>query len=136
VLSKLLATHPGQASVSRALQVYALYAHRNDALAGVRALLPPDQKAIGLICDGDDCDVSLWRPFGSRRVEHFLLSDPPELVRSNLQYVVVGGWNLTANGLSIDDWLKKNDAELVAATNAILKIGEGQQPWYVTRFKR
>jgi len=135
ILSRVLAQHPAQRSVTRALQVYTLYSHRNDALAGVRALLPPDLKVVGFIGDGDDCDISLWRPFDSRRVEHFLLTDPPELARSKVQYVVLGGFNLYAHGVSIDDWLQKNDAELVATTNAIIKIGEGQQPWYLTRFK-
>ncbi|HEX4350852.1 MAG TPA: hypothetical protein VH251_10710, partial [Verrucomicrobiae bacterium] len=135
ILSKVLARHPGQAAVTRALQVYTLYSHRNDALAGVRALLPPDATVIGLVGDGDDCDISLWRPFGTRRVEHFFLTDPPAFIQSRVKYVVVGGYILGVGGVSIDDWLQKNDAELVCTTNAILKIGEGEQSWYVTRFK-
>ena len=68
-------------------------------------------------------------------MEHFLLTDPPELIRSNVNYVVVGGWNLGVSNLSLDDWLRRSGAELVAATNAMVKIGEGPQSWYVTRFK-
>ena len=136
ILSKLLAGHPERHSVARAFQVYTLYSHRNDALAGVRELLPPDVKVVGFVGDGDDCDISLWRPFGSRRVEHILLTDTPEFARSRAQYVAVGGWELSSHSLGIDDWLEKNGAELVASTNIMVKIGEGEQPWYVTRFKQ
>ena len=135
LLSKVLVRHPGQAAAARALEVYTIYSKRNDALAGVRALLPPDLKTVGFIGDGDDCDISLWRPFGSRQVVHFLLTDPPALLRSNVSYVVVGGWNLGANKLSLDHWLRWNGARLVAATNATVKIVEGPQFWYVTRFR-
>ena len=135
ILSGVLAQHPGQASAARALAVYTVYSKRNDALAGVRAWLPPDLKTVGFIGDGDDCDISLWRPFGSRRVEHFFPDDPPALLRSNVNYVVVGGLILAANKLSLADWLRRNGAELVATTNATVKIAEGPQPWYVTRFQ-
>ena len=133
VLARVLAEHPDRRSAARALQVYTLYSHRNDALAGVRQLLPPHLEVVGFIGDGDDCDISLWRPFGTRRVQHFLLTDSPEYIRARAHYVVVGGYNLAVNGLTIDGWLHTNGAELVATTNAMVKIGEGQQPWYVTR---
>jgi hypothetical protein len=77
----------------------------------------------------------LWRPFGGRRVEHFLLTDPPEQIRQQVQYVVVGGENLKEQGTTLDAWLQKSGAELVATTNATVKISEGLQPWYVVRFK-
>jgi len=135
ILSKVLAQHPKQPSVARALQAYTVYSQRNDALAGVRELLPPDLKVVGFIGDGDDCDISLWRPFGARRVEHFLLTDPPAQIRSRVQYVVLGGYNLQTQNLALDAWLQKNGAELVAAANVTLKISEGSQAWYVARFK-
>ena len=31
--------------------------------------------------------------------------------------------------------LEQNDAELVATTNAVVKLSEGRQFWYLTRFK-
>jgi hypothetical protein len=135
ILSKVLAQYPKQRSAARAVEVYRLYSNRNDALAGVRELLPPNLKVVGFIGDGDDCDVSLWRPFGSRRVEHFLLTDAPEFMRARAHYVVVGGWELGVNHLSIKDWLRQNGSELVATTNVTVKIAEGPQSWYVTRFK-
>src|SRR5262249_41564137 len=127
--------HPGQRSATRALQVYTVYSKRNDALANVRELLPPDLKVVGFIGDGDDCDISLWQPFDSRRVEHFLLTDSPEFLRSRTEYVAVGKYSLQAHQMNIDDWLRTNNAELVATTNIMVKVLEGPQPWYITRLK-
>jgi hypothetical protein len=136
ILSKLAATHPNQHLISRAREVYAVYAKRSDPLADVRALLRPDVKTVGFIGAEDDSDISLWLPLGSRRVEHFLLSDPPERFRQeHVEFVVMGGLNLQLRRMTLDDWLQKSGAELVASTNATLKVSEGPQAWYVVRFK-
>jgi hypothetical protein len=115
---------------------YTVYSGRSDTLAGVRALLPPDLKVVGFIGTADDCDISLWRPFGVRRVEHFFLADPPEQIRQRVQYVVVGGFNLKEHNTILDAWLQQSGAELVVTTNATLKVAEGLQPWYIVRFKQ
>jgi hypothetical protein len=135
ILSKVVARHPASQPAGRALQVYSIYAKRSDALAGVRELLPPGIKTVGFIADDDDCDISLWRPFGSRRVEHFFLTDPPEQIRRQVQYVVLGKFNLDKYGMTLDAWLQASGAELVATTNIMVKIASGSLPWYVVRFK-
>jgi hypothetical protein len=136
ILSGLAARHPDQHLISRALDVYTVYAERPDPLADVRALLRPDVKAVGFIGAEDDCDISLWLPLGSRRVEHFRLSDPPERFRQQqIEYAVVGGLNLQLRGTTLDAWLQKTGAEVVASTNTTLKVSEGPQQWYVVRFK-
>jgi hypothetical protein len=135
ILTKLHDQHPEQHLIARALKVYTVYSERSDPLAGVRDLLPREIETVGFIGTEDDTDISLWLPLGGRRVEHFLLADPPEQIRRQVQYVVVGGFNLKEHGATIDSWLQKSGAELVATTNATLKISEGLQPWYVVRFK-
>ena len=135
ILSKLAAQYPHQTASARALEVYTVYSQRNDALAGVREFLPPDLPVVGFIGDEDDCDISLWRPLGARRVEQFFLNDPPATIRQRVQYVVLGGFNLQAQGTNLDAWLRAAGAGLVGATNAVLKASEGSQPWYVVRFK-
>lgn len=136
VLAKLAAHHPDSHLISRALDVYTVYSRRSDPLADVRPLLPPNLKAVGFIGTADDSDFSLWLPIGSRRVEQFLLSDPPERFRqSGIEYAVVGGANLKSSGMTLDDWLRKSGAEVVASTNATLKVSEGPQQWSVVRFK-
>jgi hypothetical protein len=135
ILSRLHGQHLDQHLISRALNVYTIYSQRSDPLAGVRGLLPPEIKTVGFIGTEDDTDISLWRPYGGRRVEHFFLTDPPEKIRERAEYVVVGGFNLERHGTTFDAWQLQSGAELVATTNATMKITEGPQPWYVVRFK-
>ena len=136
VLSKLAAQHPGNHLIARAREVYAVYARRTDPLANVRALLPADVKVVGFIGAEDDCDLSFWLPLGSRRVEHFLLQDPPERFRSEgVRYVVVGGLNLQLRQVRLEDWLARTGGEVIASTNGLLKVAEGPQPWYIVRLK-
>jgi hypothetical protein len=136
ILSNLAAAQPESRLLSRALNVYAVYAGRSDPLACVRPLLPADLRRVGFLGNPDDIDISLWRPFGTRRVLHVLLNDPPQAIRQrNIEYVVVGGFNLNENGMTIQSWLDRTGAQLVATTNATLRVAEGRQDWYVTRLR-
>jgi hypothetical protein len=64
------------------------------------------------------------------------LSDPPETIRrSDVQYIVIGGFNLFQNNATIAGWLQKSDAELLGSAAATLKVSEGPQPWFVARLK-
>jgi hypothetical protein len=134
VLTRAVARYPDQRLFSRALRVYTVYSGRSDALAGVRALLPPGIKAVGFIGTQDDVAISLWRPYGERRVETFLLTDPPALLRQRVEYVVLGGAHLKNENTPLEAWLQKSGAQLVSTTNATLRVGEGLQPWYVVKF--
>jgi len=135
LLTKALARHPENRSLARALNVYTVYSKRSDSLACIRDLLPPGTKVVGFIGGGDDVDVSLWRPYGERRVEIFLVDDPPELVRQHVQYAVLDGWAMGVNNLTIDAWLQKSGADLIATTNVTLMVAKGPQSWYVVRFR-
>ena len=61
---------------------------------------------------------ALSRLYLERRVEHFLLTDPPALIRRQVEYVVVGGSNLKEKNLTLEAWLQQSGAELVATTTA------------------
>ena len=135
ILSGLHERYPDQRLIARALKVYTVYSQRNDPLAEVRALLPRDLKTVGFIGTVDDTDISLWRPFGGRRVEHFLLTDNPEEICRQVRYVVVGGYHLHEQGTSFEAWLNRSGAEWVGTVHAMVKVNEGLQPWYVVRFK-
>jgi hypothetical protein len=56
-----------------------------------------------------------------------------EIRRRDIQYVVVGGAYLNAQQTSLDNWLQRARAELIAQTRATLKVSEGPQNWYVVR---
>jgi hypothetical protein len=136
ILSKAVVAHPQQRLLVRAQKVYSVYAGRSDPLACVRVLLPSDIKMVGFMGTADDIDISFWWPYGVRRVEHILLTDSPtQIQQRGIQYVVVGGFNLKEHNTTLDAWLQASGAELVATTNATLKVTEGLQPWYVVRFK-
>ena len=99
-------------------------------------LLPPDFKVVGFLGTPDDIDISLWRPYGTRRVEHILLADSSELIRSKgIDYAVVSGLNLDEKKTTLSAWLTQSGAELMATTNLTLKVTDGPQAWHVVRFR-
>jgi hypothetical protein len=137
VLSKLQAAHPASHAVARALDVYRIYAIRFDPLASVRELLPASVKTVGFLGTDDDIDISLWRPFGSRRVEHVLLTDTAEDIRRRgVEYVVVGGFELAQKATTLDEWLERVHGKVVATTSGTIKVAEGRQRWYVVRLQQ
>src|SRR5262249_34028837 len=137
ILNRALATHPEQRQLLRAKKVYEVYAHRSDPLAGMRQWFPDGLKVIGFMGTDDDLDISLWKPYGSRRVERFLFDDPPETIRElGIKYAVVSGLELDVNKLTIQDWLQKSGAELLDTTNATMTVSQGSEPWYFVRFKQ
>ncbi|HSY74469.1 MAG TPA: hypothetical protein VK810_03280 [Dongiaceae bacterium] len=136
ILSKLAAQNPGSHLLSRAQKVYSTYANRSDPLACVRDLLPQNISTVGFAGGPDDADISLWQPFGTRRVEQFLLADSPAQIRSRqIRYAVISGMALDQNAMTLDAWLNNSGAEWIATTNAILKVSGGEQQWHVVRFK-
>ena len=136
VLSGWLARKPGQRLAARALEVYTVYGDRWDSLAQARAVLPRDLTVVGFLGHGDDVDISLWRPFFSRRVEHILLEDTPEQMRQrHIQYAVVSGGHLATSGVSLAPWLERMHAEFLATFTVTQTVNLGPRPWYVVRFK-
>jgi hypothetical protein len=135
VLSRLLERKPGNRLLTRAMNVYSVYDARWDPLARVRALLPEGISIVGFMGTPDDIDISLWRPFGKRRVEHILLSDSPERIRErHIQYAVVGEMNLVENQTTLAAWQAKTGAQVVATTTATMTVTQGPHAWYVVRF--
>ncbi len=120
--------------LERALTVYRAYAVRLDCLAAVRAQLPPGLRVVGFIGTGDDLDISLWRPYGSRRVRHYFLDDPVErLQREGVAWVVVGGLHLALERRTLEGWLAQTGGEHMGTLTLTVKASEGPQPWHVVR---
>jgi hypothetical protein len=136
VLRRLQATHPASHAIARAQEVYKVYSIRWDPLASLREALPSSLKLVGFLASEDDIEVSLWRPFGSRRVENVLVTDSAEEVRRRqIQYVAVGGFHLAQKGMKLEDWLERAHGEVIAKTTATVKVAEGEQPWYMVRLR-
>jgi hypothetical protein len=91
---------------------------------------------VGFLADGNDIDISLWRPYFERRVEHVLLADTGAALRQrHLRYVVVGGAFLASQQTTLADWQRRTGADLVATATATLLVAEGPQAWYVMRLR-
>jgi hypothetical protein len=136
VLRRLQATHPTSHAIGRGLEVYKVYSIRWDPLANIREALPSSARIVGFLASEDDIDISLWRPFGSRRVKDILLNDSAEEIRRRgIEYVVVGGFHLAEKGTKLESWLERVHGELIARRTATVKVAEGEQPWYVVRLR-
>ena len=134
ILSKLAAVKPENRLLARAEKVYAVYAERSDPMANVRALLPPDLARVGFMARGDDTDISLWRPFGRRLVEHVLLSDSvSQLKERQIQWVVAGEYNFSLHNTTFEAWQRQTGAQLVARASATVRATEPPQTWYVVK---
>ena len=99
-------------------------------------MLPAEANPLGLIT-GDDPEASLWRPFGSRRILHVCGDDTPEEIRrQGIQYVLASSHTLTHNqGVSLNQWLTKNNAELVQRISLDLRAGTGSSDWYLIKLR-
>ena len=134
ILRALHADQSPKPLLQRAWAVYNVYTSRRDNFRPVRAALPPNLKLLGLVSFNDP-ETSLWFPFGSRRIFHIRCADSPQSMRERgLEYVVVNSTVVTMHyKMSMDEWLAKNTAEIVARIP--LQILARQQPidWFVVR---
>jgi len=136
ILSRFHSSHPDQRLITRALNVYSIYASRADSLASARSLLPPGLAVVGFMARGDDSDISLWRPFFQRQVAHVLVSDSAQAIHERkVEYIIAGDINFGLNATTFEAWRQNIGAELVAVTNATARVSEGSQPWYLVRIR-
>jgi hypothetical protein len=132
-------THPAappHPTLARVETVYSAYRSRSDAFAPVRDVLPPDVKVLGLITY-DDPETSLWRPFGSRRIEQVCPQDTAaDLKQRGVEYILVreellGPWFKC----SLEDWLKQMNARVVQRIPLHLRISRGAADWYLVQLQ-
>ncbi len=101
--------------LKRMKEVYLVFADRPDSMAKVRDLMPENYSLVGFAGAIDDTEISLWRPFGHRRVEDILPGDSPEQIRARkIQYAVVGEVFLSLQHQTIETWLMQHQAVLLA----------------------
>jgi hypothetical protein len=135
-LTWMLARAPTSGALDRVRMVYATYARRNDLLAPLRAHLPAEVGRVGFVGGEDDTEYALWRPFGKRRVEHWLgegrLRPRDQLAAS---WAVVKREALeAATGGKLDGWLRAGGGEIVARETIVSKVSAGPEEWFVVRF--
>jgi len=119
---------------TRVREVYSVYHERNDAFAPVRAALPPDVGVLGVILT-DDPETSLWRPFGSRRIEEVCPQDTSaDLKQRRIEYILVREELLRFRfDCSLDDWLRQMNAQVVQKIPLNLRASRGPLDWYLVK---
>jgi hypothetical protein len=118
----------------RVREVYSVYAARNDAFAPAKKILPTDLKILGLVTY-DDPETSLWRPFGSRRIEHICPQDTAsDLKAHGVGYILVKTDGFEQRfGISSGDWIKKMDAQTIQKISLNLRASTGPTDWYLVK---
>jgi hypothetical protein len=136
LVEKLQARRPDSRLLARLREVYFVYRGRNDGFAPIRALLPPDLKVLGMVTF-DDPETSLWRPFGSRRIEHVCSGDTAvELKQRGIEYILVreevlGLWFKCPP----NDWLKRMNAQVIQTIPLNLRASRGAMDWYLIKLQ-
>jgi hypothetical protein len=137
-LLKTIQPHaPDSRLFTRVKTVYSVYGARADAFEPARAVLPVEANPLGFIT-GDDPEATLWQPFGSRRILHICRDDTPEETRRRgIHYVLVSSsillqiWNM-----SLDEWLARNNAEVVQRLSLELRAGTGPTDWFLVKLRQ
>ena len=85
----------------------------------------------------DDPETSLWRPFGSRRVEHVGPHDTAaDLKRRGIEYVLIKGEILGQwFQCPLDDWLKRMNAQVIQTLPLNLRASRGALDWYLVKLQ-
>jgi len=134
MFSALQARHPQSATLKRMKTVYTVYRERSEAFAPAVAVLPPELEVLGLFTF-DDPEASLWRPFGSRQIEHIRPEDTAEdLSRRGIRYVLIP----TAKfqpwfHCSPEDWVRNLNGAVIQKIPLELRISDGTNDWWLVK---
>jgi len=124
----------GSALAKRIQDVYLVYATRSDPLAKAREALPDTCTVVGFAAGDNDPEISLWRPYGHRRVESILPDDTLSQIRArHIEYAVVGEVFLFMHQQTIQTWLAAHNATLLTSFTTTLAVSDGPRLWYVVR---
>jgi hypothetical protein len=132
-LGWLCAKFPRSAQLTRAREVYGVYRQRSNLLGSLANHIPTSVSIVGLIEGSDDSEVSLWYPFGSRKVRHLVGAD--RFQRPKMEWVVVKDNLVAGRTESFDDWLRRGGGAAVADEMITSKVITGPEKWSVVRFQ-
>jgi len=136
VIAQLPPRLANRSVVERFKNVYLGYATRPDVLAEARSALPDSCRIVGIVADGNDSEISLWRPFGQRKVEDILLNESPESIHERgIQYAVISELYLDIQHQTLEGWLQQHPGQVIKKFTATMIIRNGPQNWYVVKFK-
>lgn len=123
--------------IARAEVLYEVYAHRSDFLHELCRSLPAEVQVVGFMATADDTEVSLWRPFGQRRVETVRSGDSVEDLRARgIAWVAVRTDAMWPKPGMQAEWLAAHDAEVKAALSVRSKAHRPKpEEWVLVRVK-
>jgi hypothetical protein len=134
-VSNLMAkSHVPVGIIARYNLVYGVYAARSDALKELIASIPPRERVMGLLQTGNDAEVSLWRPFGARKVIEVTPEDSLEEVKARgIHFVAVSQEALTYRyqHMPVAFLTAKWSGSLVAEKSIVLMAHVGPETWYL-----
>jgi hypothetical protein len=134
VVANILAkNHVPSGIVTRYNLVYSVYAARSDAFKDFIISIPPGERAIGFLQLGDDSEVSLWRPFGTRKVIEVTPEDSREEVKARGIHFVAVSQEALANRYhtNLAFLLAKWSGSVVEEKTIILFVHVGPEKWYL-----
>jgi hypothetical protein len=136
VLGMMGAENSDSALVKRVHTVYSVYGERSDGFVPAKQALPPGLDVLGLVTF-DDPETSLWKPFGSTRIQHVTRRDDAASLRSRgIEYVLVSEYTLKSQRkFTLDEWLARFDSEIVTSLELPLRAGRGPTPWHIVRVR-
>jgi len=127
---------PQNRLLARAWEVYRVYAERSDSLAAVRRRIPGGCDLVGFVGTDDDSPVSLWRPFGQRRVVNLLyrqLGSGADIAAAGVDVFVARRSVVERFCGPFDAWASRLGAEVLGRARLTVKVSEGADEWCVVR---
>lgn len=136
VVQTLAGGHPDNPLLRRVQSVYDAYGTRVIGFDPVLAALPPEAEPLGYMAF-DEPEAGLWRPFGSRRIEHFRYEDSPlDLRARGIHFALVSENLLKQHGpTEPDDWLARMQAETLQTFEFKLLARDQPHGWRLVRFR-
>jgi hypothetical protein len=134
----LVRHYPDKPVAQRTAAVYFAYAHRNDALAPLRASLPNGVLKIGFLAGSNDTDYSLWRPFGLRQVEYLQIAANQSLqIPDGVEWITVkrAAWS-EANNMPLETWAAQHHAKITLSVPIVTLASWGEQTWCVLHIEK
>jgi hypothetical protein len=133
IAAGLRLVHAPARAVAQLEDNYRERAQRRDIFYQLRESLPPSEPVVGFLRGGDDPEVSLWLPFGSRHVVEVYPTTADPAAR-HLRYVIVSGGALqNIYHRQLDELLKKWSMIVVTKQNMFFKNRRQGEIYYLLR---
>ena len=136
-LKNLASLHPENRMISRAADVYDVYADRADLFAPLKTHLPADAAIIGFVSGHDNPEVSLWRPFGSRRVVEISAPQQIGVGRQPIRVMVASTTAMNAVfGKTAEAFARECGGSILGSEKIRMKAAWGDEEWFVIELKK